>query len=250
MRAVARRCVPWAGCTGQRKGPGPRRPGPFLVAPEVRMSCRRADRAEDLPYGRLGHLVVDAADSDERPGEGLPRRVLDGEGGRLAVVGAAARPVGTGRGGRRHAPGEAGLRGERLRGPGGDLFLRRLGVAAVDPQAGVLPGRLGGVAGVGLGPGANGGQRGVLLGAVAVVVGPAPVLLEDRRGGESDERGLLGVAVLRDVRHPSGRLDRPVHRYVEGDAALGVDHRLPAGHEGRGAVPGSAPGLTELRRPP
>lgn len=52
---------------------------------------------------------------------------------------------------------------------------------------------------------------------------------------------------LGDATHPAGRLERPPGRDVEGDAAPGVDHGLPAGHEGRGPVLGSRPGFPRGR---
>lgn len=61
----------------------------------------------------------------------------------------------------RHAPGDGAPRGGRPRHSGGDLLLRRLGVASADPQVGVLTARSGDAAGVGLTPGARGGGRGL-----------------------------------------------------------------------------------------
>src|SRR5690606_2542386 len=186
--------------------------------------------AQNLLHGRLGHFVLDALGAEQVPGDEVARAVLEREGDRLALAVALALlrgAVGVGGG---EAALDARGGGVRLRLDRLHALLVGLRVAAVDPPRHAGLGRLVGRLGAVLTAGARRDKGGVLLAAVLVVVGGAPLGLEVGGGGD---RGAVHLAVLvlpLEADAGAGRLDLPVGGHVELRAEARVHDDLPAGN--------------------
>src|SRR5690606_6563399 len=149
--------------------------------------------AQDLLHGRLGHFVLDALGAEQVPGDEVACAVLEREGDRLALAVALALLRGAvGVGGGESAL-DAGCDGVRLQLDRLLALLVGLLVTAVDPPRHAGLGRLVGRLGAVLTAGARRDEGGVLLAAVLVVVGGAPLGLEVGGGGD---RGAVHLAVL------------------------------------------------------